>query len=99
MPDHLIVSIIVGIAQVASILGGGLLVAYRLFATVQVMNKLTEQNTEAIKGIQLEVKAMQLAVSEISSQKTAIDRLERWYEELRRGDYMFPITRGAHRTS
>ena len=101
MPDHILISLIVGIAQVASIVIGGLFVAYKLFASVALMGELTRQNSEAIKNIQLEVKAMQIAVTEISNQKTAIERLERWYEELRRGDgFMIPMARGSHsRTS
>ena len=99
MPDTLIVYIAVGVAQVLSILGGGLMVAYRLGlstrsveAAVEVQALISKQNSEAIRdlrvdvsGVRNDVNEVRRLMAEVAAQKSAIDRLERWYDELRHG--------------
>jgi len=95
------VAIAVGIAQIVSILGGGGLVAYRLGRTTQRMEssidlqkQLSLQNGEEIRELKSEVKALNALMTEVALQKVAIERLEQWYDELRRGEgFVYPLTR------
>ena len=94
-----LVAIAVGIAQIVSILGGGGLVAYRLGRTSQRMEssidlqkQLSLQNGEEIRELKSEVKALNALMTEVALQKSAIERLEHWYDELRRGEgFVYPL--------
>ncbi len=94
-----LIYIIVGFFQVASILGGGGAVAYRLGrstarveAAISLQEKNAENTTAAITEIRTEVVALRALMTDVALQKQEIAQLRQWYDELRRGEgFVYPL--------
>lgn len=80
------VSIIVGIVQTLAIFGGGGLVAVRIGRSTERAQVVSEQAAASIAELKDEVAALKALMTEVALQKAAIERLEKWYDELRRGE-------------
>lgn len=101
MNDSLLVYIVVGAAQVLSILGGGFLLAYKvgrstqkLEGAIEVQSVLQRSNHDEIKSIKADLGALNALLAEVAVQKAAIERLEKWYDEMRHGEgFVYPLKR------
>lgn len=99
MSDAVIVSIIIAVIQTSAFIGGGIAVAYRIGKSMQRLDQYAESHGAAITELKDDITAMKnlmtdmaLQKLEMATQKQAIERLERWYDELRRGEgYVFPL--------
>jgi hypothetical protein len=81
-----LVYIAVGVAQILAILGGGGVVAYRIGRSTERVELISSQAVSSIAELKVEVSALKTLMTEVALQKAAIDRLEKWYDELRRGE-------------
>ena len=94
MNDAVIVSAVIGAVQIISILAGGGLVAYRIGGAMNRLEQFAELHGGAINELKNEVSAIKAVMTDVALQKAAIDRLEKWYDELRRGEgFVVPFPR------
>lgn len=78
--------IAVGLAQILAILGGGGAVAYRIGRSTERVEIISAQAAASISELKGDVAVLKALMTEVALQKASIERLERWYEELRRGE-------------
>lgn len=100
MNDAALVSLLVGVAQIASILGGGAFAAYRIGSgtariegAMEALAKHVEGHGDDIRALQSEVSQMNRILIEMAVHKERIDSisqriqlLDSRYEELRHGE-------------
>lgn len=100
MPETLVyIGIAVGLIQTLAILGGGILVSFRLGRGTQRVESAILLQKELFKQAQLsivelknEVTALKTLMTEVALQKVAIEQLRQWYDELRHGEgYIHPL--------
>jgi hypothetical protein len=79
--------------EIASILGGGGLVAFRLGRNSQVVREAMRQQAAEIAMLKDEIKELSKLVTEVAVQSKRLDILERRYDELRHGEgFVFPLS-------
>ena len=86
---------ILKLVEIASIIGGGGLVAYRLGRTAsRVEAAMTLQATE-ISTLKEEIKTLGGLVTQVAVQTTRLDMVEKHLDELRHGEgFVYPL--GSH---
>jgi hypothetical protein len=87
------------LAEVASILGGGVVVAFRLGRTTQRFETAVSMQGRQINMLQADVRELNKLMTEVAVQATElnsirarIDLMDKRYEEMRHGEgYVMPI--------
>jgi len=93
------VDVILRVVEIAAILGGGYLVAFRLGAAITTMKEsiraqetAQKQHANEIKDLKLEVKKMNEILTQIALQEQRLALLEKSLDELRHGEgFIFPL--------
>lgn len=103
MEAQLIVYIVIGIFQVASIIVGGFLVVYRFGRSTKATDYAIAQMSSSITEIKSEVAAMRALMTEVALQNQRLDNqgqqiamLQRTVEDIRRGEgFILPLAHPA----
>jgi hypothetical protein len=92
MSDSVSIDTAFKLIEIASMLGGGGLVAFRLGKNSQVVREAMRQQAAEIAMLKDEIKELSKLVTEVAVQSKRLDILEQRYEELRHGEgFVFPL--------
>ncbi len=92
MTDQVSIDTAFKLIEIASILGGGGLVAFRLGRNSQVVREAMRQQAAEIAMLKDEIKELSKLVTEVAVQSSRLDMLEKRYDELRHGEgFVFPL--------
>ncbi len=92
MTDQVSIDTAFKLIEIASILGGGGLVSFRLGRNSQVVREAMRQQAAEIAMLKDEIKELSKLVTEVAVQSSRLDMLEKRYDELRHGEgFVFPL--------
>jgi hypothetical protein len=92
MTDQVSIDTAFKLIEIASILGGGGLVAFRLGRNSQVVREAMRQQAAEIAMLKDEIKELSKLVTEVAVASKRLDILEQRYDELRHGEgFVLPL--------